>query len=225
MNPVSLVTIHHEGAGTPSDVPRGAGGGYTYWIGATQFIHLRDVWSSYATLDFNHVSLDICLSGNRMTSPVTDPDIALIHLAVNDARIRGYVVDAPQVRPHRNSPGSSTVCPGDQTMARWGEIVAACLAQVAPAPPLPELGDDDMVVIQPGGTPAGRFKKYKLVPDQKAVLLSNGARLVGDSGPTAIGCWWHVPSNAPVDGIALNPDGSGIVVTATDDGTFAAKFQ
>src|SRR6266404_1456091 len=111
MNPVDLVTIHHEGAGTPTDVPRYAGGGYTYGIGASRWEHFRDVWVSYATLDFNHVSLDICLSGNRMISMVTDPDIQLIHGAFMDARQRGYVTANPTVRAHKNSPGSSTVCP------------------------------------------------------------------------------------------------------------------
>ena len=76
--PVDLVTIHHEGAGAPTDVPRGAAGGYTYWIGVTRWTWLRDVWSNYATLNFNGVSLDICLSGDRMVYPVSDSDITLI---------------------------------------------------------------------------------------------------------------------------------------------------
>lgn len=139
MNPVSLVTIHHEGAGTPSDVPRGAPEGYTYWIGASRWEHLRDVWESFATFHYNHVSLDICLSGNRMSSRVTDPDIRLIHGAFLDARRRGYVVAAPEVRAHRNSPGSSTVCPGDNTIARWGDVIHACSdLPPAPRPPKPQ---------------------------------------------------------------------------------------
>lgn len=135
--PVSLVTVHHEGAGTPSDDPRGAAGGYTYWIGATRCEHLRDVWHSYATLNFNHRSLDICLSGNRMDVAVTANDIALIRAAATDARARGYVVDAPYVRSHHDSPGSSTVCPG--THARdpltWLAIVTACHKEAPPMPP------------------------------------------------------------------------------------------
>jgi hypothetical protein len=138
--PVSLVTIHHEGAGTPSDVPRGAAGGYTYWIGATRYERLRDVWSSYATLDYNHVSLDVCLSGDRMTSPVTNNDLALVEFAVANARAAGFVVDVPLVRAHRNSPGSSTVCPGTHTMERWAEVAVACTKRTAPPPPAPTKG-------------------------------------------------------------------------------------
>jgi hypothetical protein len=138
-NPVGLVTVHHEGAGTPSDVPRGAAGGYTYWIGASRYERLRDVWSSFATLGFNHISLDVCLSGNRMTSPVTAADLELIRMAVADARNLGYVIGSPVVLAHRNSPGSSTVCPGDRTMARWSEVVAAC-TRTGPTPaPAPKV--------------------------------------------------------------------------------------
>jgi hypothetical protein len=84
------------------------------------------VWHSYATLRFNHVSLDICLSGNRMSSIVTDADVGLIRGAFMDARARGYVTADPVVVAHRDSPGSSTVCPGDLTMARWPVVAAAC---------------------------------------------------------------------------------------------------
>lgn len=140
--PVDLVTIHHEGAGSPSDIARGAGGGYTYWIGASRFEWLRSVATSYATLHFNHVSLDICLSGDRDVSPVTDADIALIHGAFMDAHARGEVTDAPKVQAHRDNNNKyyfngalfSTVCPGNLAMARWADIVAAC--RVAPAPPV-----------------------------------------------------------------------------------------
>ena len=136
---VALVTIHHEGAGNPTDVARGAAGGYTYWIGTTYWTQLRTPWDSYATLNFNHVSLDICLSGDRMNWPVTDNDIRILSGAVKDARGKGYVIDDPLVRAHRNSPGSSTVCPGDYTMARWADVVAACTAPPAPPPEVIEL--------------------------------------------------------------------------------------
>lgn len=144
---VDLVTIHHEGAGAPSDVPRGADGGYTYWIGATRWERLRSVYTSYATLHFNHVSLDICLSGNRMDHPVTDADIALIHGAFMDAHAHGEVVDVPRVQAHRDNNGKyefrgslfSTVCPGDLTMARWPLAVAACRVATAPSVDLSRL--------------------------------------------------------------------------------------
>lgn len=139
---VDLVTIHHEGAGTASNTARGAAGGYTYWIGDTTWTRLRSVDTSFATLHFNHVSVDICLSGNRMVEPVTDNDIALIHAAFMDAHTHGEVTDTPKVQAHRDNNGKyffrgslfSTVCPGDFTMGRWADVTAAC--RVAPAPPV-----------------------------------------------------------------------------------------
>lgn len=138
---VDTVTIHHEGAGSPSDEARGASGGYTYWIGSTRWEWLRSVYTSYATLHFNHVSLDICLSGNRMDYLVNDADIALIHGAFMDCHARGEVVDNPRVQFHRDNNGLyefngsifSTVCPGDHAVARRAEIEAAC--RVAPVTP------------------------------------------------------------------------------------------
>lgn len=140
---VNIVTIHHEGAGTPSDDPRGASGGYTYWIGATKFEWLRSVYTSYATLAYNHVSLDICLSGNRMDVDVTDADIALIRGAFMDCRARGEVVDQPRVQFHRDNNGLymfngslfSTVCPGDRAVAVRHQIEAAC--RFVPSAPEP----------------------------------------------------------------------------------------
>lgn len=139
---VDLVTVHHEGAGSPSDSARGADGGYSYWIGATTEQRLRSVATSFATLHYNHVSLDICLSGNRVDHPVTDNDIALVHAAFMDAHGRGEVSDNPIVHPHRFNNGRfyyrgnlfSTVCPGDLAMARFADLTAACSAKpVAPA--------------------------------------------------------------------------------------------
>jgi hypothetical protein len=142
--PVSLVTVHHEGAGAPAapaNIGRCAHGGYTYGFGSGAWQRFRDVWSSYATLNFNGRSLDLVLTGNRVDYAVTDADLGSIRAACADARSRGYVVNAPTVRAHTNSPGSSTVCPGNHTMARWPEVVAACTAG-GTAPPTG--GGDDM---------------------------------------------------------------------------------
>lgn len=142
-NPVSIVYIHHEGAGAPSDTARGASGGYTYWIGATRWQWLRDAWSSYATKGHNGITVDVCLSGDRHTGyPVTDGDLALIRGALHDARARGYVVASPEVRPHRAT--SSTACPGDRTMDRWDEVVAAVLGGTGGTAPPTGGGDDEM---------------------------------------------------------------------------------
>lgn len=139
MNPVSLVTIHHEGAGVPVDWARGGEGGYCLWIGDENGDHVYDVlrnpWIAWATLNFNHQSLDICLSGNRMVTQVTPADIDTIRMAVARARSLGWVVDAPYVRSHHDSPGSSTVCPGAHALdpLTWLAIVTACHKEV-PAP-------------------------------------------------------------------------------------------
>lgn len=138
MTAIGLVTVHHEGAGAPTDEPRGAAGGYTYWIGPAGPDRLRSVAQSWATLHYNHVSVDVCLSGNREIYDVTPKDVASIGAAVADARGRGEVISQPIVRPHRWSPGSSTVCPGAQAMLDLTAIDKACRAAVPhPLPPHP----------------------------------------------------------------------------------------
>lgn len=124
---VGIVTIHHEGGGAPTDEPRGSDdGGYTYWIGTSRWTWLRTVWDSWATIHHNGISLDLCLSGNRMDYPVSDAELEIIRSACADARGRGYVVTSPEVHPHKDF--FNTACPGSHTMERWGEVVAAVLA-------------------------------------------------------------------------------------------------
>lgn len=133
--PVTRVTVHHEGAGTPTDVPRGAEGGYTYWIGPTKWARLRSVSSSFATKYFNHVSVDVVLSGDRTNIDVTDAEIRMIGECVADARSRGEVVDHPNVYPHNAS--FQTACPGNDTLARFTAISFACQKPQPPsAPPI-----------------------------------------------------------------------------------------
>jgi hypothetical protein len=225
--PVSIVTIHHQGGGPPTDNSSGySGGGYTYGIGATRWERFRDVWSSYATAERNGVSVDVCLSGSRGNTdpayPVTDADIDRIRGALADARSRGYVVDAPDVVAHRNSPGSSTACPGDNTMARWSEIVAACTAGAAP--PASTSGGELLTTIaspQPG-KPAGRTPTARPIPALGCVMLENGAALRGDKASGANRIWLSadpaviatgnrlVDIAATVDGNG-KPDGRGVV--------------
>jgi len=134
-SPVSIVYIHHEGAGAPTDTARGADGGYTYWIGTTKWQWLRDCWSSYATKSYNGVTVDVCLSGNRMDYNVSDGDLNLIEGALRDARNRGYVIASPEVRPHKQT--RETACPGDKTMARWNDVAAAVLRGTGGSAPAP----------------------------------------------------------------------------------------
>jgi|SRR5215471_12736151 len=171
---VDLVTIHHEagasaGGSAPNatptdDVWRYSHGGYTYGIGNSLWARFRSVAESYATLNFNHVSLDCCWSSDRHTQcQVTDAQIALLHDAFMDAYNRGEVTATPQVRAHRDSPGSATACPGDHTMAVWDKIVRACSTADVPAPEPPPERDEGMdlasainhdqrpVIVQVGG--------------------------------------------------------------------------
>jgi hypothetical protein len=213
--PVALVTVHHEGAGAPSDVARGAEGGYTYWIGSTYWTHLRDVWSSYATLDLNGESVDVCLSGNRMEHAVTDADLDIIAGACADARARGYVIDDPQVRAHRDSPGSSTVCPGDLTMAVWDRVVAACVAG--------DTSSSDTTTSAEGAvdikrTPSG--SGYYIVAADGGVFCYGDAKFYGSAAAQQL--------HAPIVGLAAVPNGTGYWLAAQDGGVFAygsAKFH
>jgi len=146
MPPVDLVTVHHEGSlangGAPSDnVDRFAHGGYCCGIGATLFKRFRAPADNWATLNFNGQDWTPCFSGDHHTGTrLTDTDIALLHDAFLDAYNRGEVTAQPSiVRAHRNSPGSSTACPGDFTIERWNDVVRACSTAGAPKPePEPE---------------------------------------------------------------------------------------
>jgi hypothetical protein len=148
MSIVDLVTIHHEGGGSPSDnVGRFSEGGYCYGIGVTLWERWRSPNDNWATMNYNGEDLTICLSGNRMDAPVTDNDISLIHGAYMDCFNRGEVTAAPLVRAHRNSPGSATACPGDHTINVWSKVEDACRPGTTPPPNEPTGGKDDMVPI------------------------------------------------------------------------------
>lgn len=142
--PLNLVTIHHEGAGDPTDYPRGAGGGYTYWVGATGWTRLRTPYTSYATLHYNHVSVDICLSGNRDNFDVTDDDLNRLTQIGADARARGELTSNPTVRPHRWT--FNTDCPGQRAMARWDSIAARFTGAVPIPAPAPSPGSHHRTV-------------------------------------------------------------------------------
>lgn len=186
MAPVGLVTIHHEGGGAPSDnVQRFGHGGYCYGIGLTRWERFRSPQENWATLNFNHKDLTICLSGNRMNYSVTGNDIQLIHGAYLDCYNKKEVTADPLVRAHRNSPGSSTACPGDLTMAVFNKITAACRPGPVspPVPPKPPSGgDDDMVVIglQKDGVPGNQKPFGFLDPGARKVWSHWGFRIQWD---------------------------------------------
>ena len=201
--PVSVCTIHHEGGGKPSDEPRGAAGGYTYWIGATYWTHLRDVWSSYATIHHNGISLDLCLSGDRTDIPVTENDLELIRGACADARRRGYVVNAPRTQAHREV--FATACPGNQTIAVWPQVVAA--TQAGGTSPPPQSGGTCVDLVR---TASGRG--YWIAASDGGVFSFGDAVFHGSMGGK--------PLNAPIVGMAATPKGDGYALVGKDGGVF-----
>lgn len=207
---VDLVTIHHEGGGAPTDSPRGAHGGYTYWLGASYWTWLRSVWDSYATLNFNGVSVDICLSGDRHTGyPVTDKDVEMIRGICTDARSRGYLIDAPMVRDHQSSPGSSTACSGNNTRDRWPEIVAACQKGGATVPPKQPSEMGGAMELQRTKTGRG----YYIVAADGGIFCYGDAKFFGSMGGKHLA--------APIVGMAVRPQDDGYLLVGSDGGVFA----
>ncbi len=137
---IQRVTLHHEGAGTPTNnVQRFSEGGYSYGNGQTLWQRFRSPYVSWGTLGWNHRSVDICISGNRMVYEVTDEEVQHTREICADARARGELVDDPDVVFHHDSPGSNTVCPGFWTYHRQPALVAACHKSPSPPPPDPPL--------------------------------------------------------------------------------------
>lgn len=224
--PVGLITIHHEGAGAPctkAQAQRFSEGGYCYAICTDGWVRFRSPAQNWATFGFNHKDLTICYSGDRHTGyPLSDNDIKSTHEAFMDCLNRKEVQAQAQVRAHRNSPGSSTVCPGDHTMARWPLVVAAC-RQGTPTPvpvpdPVPE--DTDMLVIsvEKKGA-AGNQKPYAwLDPTARKVWSCWALKIAWDGGTgdsplqgTTDPKSFNIPGSAPLVNwkeLEYNDDGS-----------------
>jgi hypothetical protein len=121
--------------------------GYCIKIGLARYELWRPPVEAFATYRFNHKSLDIVFSGDRDVWPITALDIGMLRMAVSNARGRGWIVPNPYVRPHRETPGNDTICPGNKTAYAdppkfpvgnpyvWAMIVAACHEGTVPVPP------------------------------------------------------------------------------------------
>jgi len=208
--PVDLVTIHHEGSlangGAPSnDVGRFAHGGYTTGLGATLWQRFRAPADAWATLGYNGLDWCPCFSGDHHTGTrLTDTDLRLLHEAFVAAVNDGEVTAAPTVRAHRNSPGSATACPGDYTIERWDEVVAAC--RMTPVPPDTTGGSDDMLAIPlvKAGAANNEQPFGFLDPVARKVWSCWGFRITWDGGGVATlhgeadPRWISVPGTVPL---------------------------
>jgi hypothetical protein len=190
--PVDLVTIHHEGSlangGAPSDdVGRFKEGGYCCGIGANLYERWRAPADNWATLNYNGEDWTPCYSGDHHTgTALRAQDIDLLHLAYMDAYTRGEVTAAPVVRAHRNSPGSATACPGDFTIERWDDVVAACRPGPSKPPPDDEpsgRSDDMLVIAVPKAGAAANEQPYGFLdPVARKVWSHWGFRIAWDGG-------------------------------------------
>jgi hypothetical protein len=154
--PLDTIVQHHEGFGKPRNgiyLPH-----YSYILGLDEW-HIRsDLVSPVApkpggdtsTENFNRKVIGVCLSGNRQTGikdnpayPVTDIDIEMMIEVGADARRRGWLIDNPSVRDHKDMPGSNTVCSGDLTRARWDDVWNAYQLRVPSGDDVPK--DSDFV--------------------------------------------------------------------------------
>jgi len=94
-----------------------------------------------------------------MDYPVTDKDLQLMKEIGDDARARGWLVNNPMVRAHRNMPGSNTVCPGNLTMDRWEAVVNAYQkASVVVVPPVEDDVPNDKDFVDALSTSEGSWK-------------------------------------------------------------------
>lgn len=146
---VDEVTIHHEGAGSPTDnVSRFLDtDNYSAGVGITRVEVRRSPEQSFkSTEDFEHYfhAFQICLSGNREVHEVTDNDLKLVAEACRQARANGWLTDDPRVRHHGDN--GSSECPGDNANERRGALWLACQKPL-PIPPPPPKPD----TVQTGG--------------------------------------------------------------------------
>jgi hypothetical protein len=154
--PFTTVVIHHQGAGTPNNAYQFAGGGYSYGVGVGSWRNFRDPSTDFSTADYNHVVVGVCLSGNRNESPVTQMDLQQLREISLNAKHNGWLVQEPEVRPHREmGGGNNTICPGNNAAPPWGpypgnrviwdQIVGCFTGQAVPVPEDDVPADKDFV--------------------------------------------------------------------------------
>jgi hypothetical protein len=202
--PVSRVTIHHEGDGVPRVVNL-AYAGYSAAVFPETHSLWRPPWTSWGTYHYNHVSLDVVLTGNRMVYPVTDDELVQLGKLCDEARGMGWIVDAPDVFPHRQS--FNTACPGDLVIARWSDVVAAVLGHRSAPKPAPA-----------ASAPLPKGKHGMLLAPPRLQRDPHGAPAyvdIHDDNPRAIVCHNHCPFK---EAAAMKDDARGryVYVFAND---------
>jgi hypothetical protein len=143
-----------------------------------------------------------------MVYPVTDDDLRLISAACADARRLGYVVNRPKVRAHKDSPGSSTVCPGTYTMARWPAVVTAVQIP-GPVPVPPPLKARIMPCII-----SGYHGGYWIVHADGAVFAFGGASYFGGANNDKAG-------HPTIVDAAATPSGHGYWLLSDEGNVYA----
>ena len=206
------VTIHHEGAGSPTDnVARFLNtDDYSAGIGVSLYELRRSPEDSFITTNQPGHCLQICLSGNRSVHALTDADLGLIAQCCDDARARGWLVDNPDVLHHGDNGKSE--CPGANTNARRSDVHEACQGIYQSRGDVPE-GDDDVPTgaQQMAVTPSGGG--YYVVGSDGGVFCYGDAGFYGSCGDKVL--------NAPVVGITVTPSGRGYWLLAQDGGVFS----
>lgn len=204
MAQTNRVIIHHEGGGKPRDEWDAIDAErYSIEIGLTRIEVRNAPVNSFITDGTIGHSLQLVLSGNRMTYEVTDNDLVLIGQACAYAEAHDWIPAPAQRACQFHGDTAATACPGDKTRERRSDIYAVVRGTGTPPAPDPEV--DEVTVLnerlpgakdgKPGnlyvGLPYG-FKACRvdfwldLPSDQGASLW--GAQLY-EGGATAVGLW------------------------------------
>lgn len=230
-NLVDEANVHHQGAGAPSDnLDEPATKGYVLLIGVTKYLLARPPNESFATYGRNHVSFDVMFSGDRNVYPITAHDIRLLELGAADGRARGWLVDAPYVRPHREVPNNFTICCGNRAAyadpprfpigdpLAWLSIVTALHKETPPMPPqvnpefFPAVGAVSLCRFQAGGIVAAA-----MVDATGAVFCDPASAYRGGANThRGKGDYFEGRTAAKID----PRPGGGYVITDTADETY-----
>ena len=154
--------------------------------------------------DENPYSFGVCFIGNFNNDTLTDADVNSFRW-LRDVHLAGVLVADPPTDGHRNAPGQSTACPGNDTMLRLDDL----RAPYAPPAPPPEIEGENVESL--------------VTSDQLNYFYVDGeGRLVTYYYPLAGGAWgvFQIASGAkPNSQVTLTVDSPNPI----DIGTVAAN--